>query len=244
MRFSPLQRLQSLLIHRCVSCGHRNIQPLCADCLKLGGVAKRTRAGLTVTSLGPHEGALSDFIHGLKYGQKTAYASHLAAALARRVGPLDPDLCLVPVPLHPLKLAQRGYNQSALIARVLGSTLGLRVRFDLLRRIENTDAQARLAASHRTENVARAFSGTGKDCSLGLVLVDDVATTGSTLDACARALSRKGLSVVSALTLALGGDEWTRVAPQFPTNQNTVKASPPSSRSAGRIRETQTWEER
>jgi ComF family protein len=119
------------------------------------------------------------------------------------ISPLPVDV-LVPVPLHRRRLRERGYNQSALLARELGKLTALPVVSDCLVRIRSAAPQARAAtAAERRSNVAGAF--TCCDARLEgrrVLLIDDVATTGATLNACAGALKAAGTVSVWALVLA------------------------------------------
>ena len=121
-------------------------------------------------------------------------------------GLLDGADWLVPVPLHPKRLRKRRYNQSALLARRLSKSSGIAFAPDILRRVKNTDTQGGKSVSGRRRNVSGAFAvrgGYDEDVSgAHIVLVDDVFTTGATLEACARALKKGGARQVDALTLA------------------------------------------
>ena len=115
-----------------------------------------------------------------------------------------PDV-IVPVPLFPSHQAERGYNQSALLARVLGRGVGLPVIDGPLRRIRDTPQQARLNAEQRKRNVVDAFSCQPRHPALvgrSILLIDDVCTTGATLVECAGALLAGGAKEVRALVLA------------------------------------------
>jgi len=130
-------------------------------------------------------------------------ASHLARPLGRLMRPLVPvdlDVAL-PVPLHPRRLRARGYNQSALLARVACRRL-LPLRHDLLDRIRDTPAQKDLGPRQRWANVQGAFGAGRAARGLRLLLVDDVTTTGATAAACAAALLDAGALEVHLLTLA------------------------------------------
>jgi ComF family protein len=111
---------------------------------------------------------------------------------------------LIPVPLYPRRKRVRGYNQSALLARELGRHVGLPVEEGALVRERNTPSQAeRLSAKERKVNVAGAFGYRGQGLQgQRVLLIDDVATTGATLDACAQALRQAGAASVWALTFA------------------------------------------
>jgi ComF family protein len=115
--------------------------------------------------------------------------------------------CLVPVPLHRLRLLQRRFNQSALLAKGIGRVAGVPVSLLALRRMRRTAAQVGLAQDARQENVAQAFGvhpGYRKEVQgKAIVLVDDVVTTGSTVNACATALLDAGAARVDVLAIAL-----------------------------------------
>ena len=150
------------------------------------------------------EGVIQDAIHQLKYRNLRALAPELAGILSRFLltHPLPGD-CLVPVPLHPRRLRRRGYNQAILLARELGKLHGLDVNEGLLKRIKDNPPQAEATSlEQRRLNVADSFECRGDAAGAKIILIDDVATTGSTLSACAEALKRTGASSVWGLTLA------------------------------------------
>jgi len=148
-------------------------------------------------------GPVREAIHSLKYGNGRALAAPLAAFMvdAWRRAELSAD-CIVPVPLHASRLAERGYNQSALLARALASAISLPADEKLVTRSKATRQQALLNAAERRENVKDAFLCRATAAGKRIVLVDDVCTTGSTLEACAAALRAAGAARVWALTLA------------------------------------------
>lgn len=142
-------------------------------------------------------------IHSLKYRNHQVVAAALGQVLCqayRRYG-LAADV-LVPVPLHPSRLRQRGYNQSELLAREAGRCLGVPVNARALLRTRHTRSQMTLGASERHQNVFNAFQCSPELSGQTVVLVDDVCTTGSTLDACAAALKEGQVAAVWGLTLA------------------------------------------
>ena len=155
-----------------------------------------------------YEGELRAIIHAFKYDGRRSLARPLGRLLGNAGGAvLDGADAVVPVPLHPWKRLQRGFNQSADLAR----TLGVPVQ-PLLFRSRITRAQAGLTPGQRRRNVAGAFilhpwpagrrGGSRALANQIIVLVDDVMTTGATLDACARVLKRAGAREVRTLTLA------------------------------------------
>jgi len=125
-------------------------------------------------------------------------AAHPSSSLLR---PPLPDL-LLPVPLHPIRLRRRGYNQAELIARAAGRSLGVSVAADLLRRRHATAAQTRLGRGARLRNLDRAFAVTRALPELRVALVDDVMTTGATLNACVQALHAAGVQDCSVWVAA------------------------------------------
>jgi len=149
--------------------------------------------------------AVREVIHALKYRGGSGVVGPLAQRMADawHAWGLKSDL-LVPVPLHAEREAQRGYNQSLLLARALAPLVGVPLAEDLLFRIRATASQTRLDRDERRENVKDAFACSDSHAIIGLsvTLIDDVATTGATLDACAVALLARGAREVTAFTLA------------------------------------------
>jgi ComF family protein len=150
-------------------------------------------------------------IHDFKYEGVTDLAAPLAEWLAAtwRLHRLAADL-IVPVPLHPQRERERGYNQSALLAKQLSAAVAVPVAPAALVRIVRTRPQVGLTQEQRRANIAGAFrcarigeSRCARDVTdLRIVLVDDVCTTGSTLEACAAELRAAGAAAVWGLTVA------------------------------------------
>jgi competence protein ComFC len=151
------------------------------------------------------DGVMRKSIHELKYHNLKAIAGSLARLLFNYLqsGPI-PGEVLVPVPLHDRRLRQRGYNQSSLITRELGMLVRLPVSEDCLIRLKNNPPQAKTeTVDERRKNVSNIFacgdhSLTGKQ----VLLIDDVCTSGATLESCATALKSNGALSVWGLTLA------------------------------------------
>jgi len=158
-------------------------------------------AGCAAT--GTHEGRLQDAVHALKYEHAVAVAVPLAERLARCVAEMGWQFDLIaPVPLHEERLRSRGYNQAEKLSTRLGSFLNVPCHPHALRRIRNTSSQVGLNHIQRQENVADAFVAQEEGLrGLSLLLVDDVYTTGATMDACARAAQAAGTRAVYALTV-------------------------------------------
>ncbi len=175
----------------CAECEERRFAFEC-------NVSARRLAGLT-----------RDLVHRFKYGDehylRRPLGHWLAEALAcdLRLSGGPPVSALVPVPLHPRRRRERGFDQAEALCRVVAKRTRLPV-WNALRRVRYTETQTRLARSERLENLRGAFAP-GKRRPVGgahLILVDDVFTTGATVDECARVLRRAGAASVRVLTVA------------------------------------------
>lgn len=183
----------------CPRCGRPNVNGgLCPHCqrapLQIDGVR----------SVAYFDGVLRQAIHHLKYNN----LQEIAIPLGRFMGEYwdrnrIPAEIVVPVPLHISRLRERGYNQAALLARELGKSIGLPVSENSLVRVRATRPQVDLTAQERRENVRDAFRCADTELKhKRILLVDDVYTTGATLEACCVALRQVGVRSVWALTLA------------------------------------------
>lgn len=170
----------------------------CAACLARPPRIERTRAAVAYGDIA-RSVALK-----LKYGRKVALARTMAKYMAPLAGTLPPDAVLVPVPLHRRRLWQRGFNQAVLVARELGGATGLPVHAQALRRTRATPPLRGFTRRQRQRAVAGAFKAHQQVDLDGrtVVLVDDVLTTGSTAEACARALKKAGAGRVELLAWA------------------------------------------
>ena len=150
------------------------------------------------------EGPLRQAIHHLKYSGRTSLAEPLGAFLSAKwqADPLPADT-IVPVPLHASRVRERGYNQSLLLAEQLSRASGLVLNESMLTRVRATAPQVTLNAAERKLNVRDAFQAPGDAArDRRVLLVDDVCTTGATLESCSLALRRAGAASVWAMTLA------------------------------------------
>ena len=167
----------------------------CPRCRRTARFVDRGRA------IGAYEGALRGIIHAFKYEGRRSLARPLAALMRERGAEmLRGAACAIPVPLHGSRRRQRGFNQAADLASHLGIPVAT-----ALRRVRATDSQIDLPAARRHRNVRGAFAATRHAAALAgsmVVLIDDVSTTGATLEACARALKENGVREVRALTAA------------------------------------------
>jgi len=150
------------------------------------------------------EGLLREATHHFKYRGLQVLARPLGQLMVEQWAAYHiPAEVLIPVPLHPTRLAERGYNQATLLARELGTVTGLSVETDSLVRIRATAPQITLDAAARQENVQGAFECLDdRMTGCRVVLIDDLCTTGSTLNACSTALREAGASSVWGYTLA------------------------------------------
>lgn len=196
------QKVTHLAPPWCQRCGQPGVQGTsCSSCSQHPSALSGIRAALLF------DGPLRPAIHALKYKQARDLARPLAELMlpAWRHLPQPVD-AIVPVPLHPARERERGYNQSQLLAAVIGPAVGAPIMDSLLLRTRQTAPQVTLHAQARRENVADAFSvrpeQTSQASGRRFVLMDDVCTTGSTLGACAVALAAAGAQQVWAFTLA------------------------------------------
>ena len=188
---------------KCAACGERvpRRSVFCAPCARTVEPAPRG----PVRAPFAYGGALSRAITRFKYED----CPHLAAPLGQLLLRVAPELRgegvrrLVPVPLHRARLAERGFNPPALLARPVAEALGVPLSPLGLRRIRDTPRQAHLDRRLRLANVEGAFEARQSFEGEHVVLVDDVCTTGSTLRVCSGALRAAGAARVTGLVLAL-----------------------------------------
>ncbi len=223
--------LDVLLPSPCITCG-RTGSAMCAECLEeverfrgpeCGSCALPMQLGTTqvqcdacrrapsvvssVRSAGPYRGTLRSAIHALKYGDRPDAASPLASLLVAPVTRLiagssvATPWTLVPVPLHPKRIATRGYDQASLLALHLARSLEWPIEARL-HRVRETVPQVGLGRAARLANMSGAFCFQGQPITGTIILVDDVMTTGATLEQAARACLAAGCTDVCAVTLA------------------------------------------
>ncbi len=183
----------------CDICGlPQNESGICLTCRKSQPPYKVLRSWLIF------EGPIRNALHQLKYQNNLA----LGEALAKPISEFMRGLCwpidmVVPVPLGKQRLQERGYNQIGLVARPLAALNDLRYSPLALTRVLETESQVGLSVAKRLKNVRGAFRGNAQMVEgRTVLLMDDIATTGATLTACAEALLQNGAQAVFALTLA------------------------------------------
>lgn len=185
----------------CIRCGQpTTIRCTCHFCKQTPPNPLRAMRGVVF-----YGGSIASAIQALKYEERKQLAAPLASYLISYLEehPITFD-ALVPVPLHPDRLAERGYNQSDLLAEHTGEARDIPVRTDLIVRTRDTQPQVDLRRNERQENVRQAFEPVQAQPLQGetILLIDDVCTTGATLIACAEALRRAGAGDIWALTVA------------------------------------------
>jgi ComF family protein len=191
------QAIAKILPPLCSRCGRPLLHTECPYCHKLPLQIDGTRA------VAFFEGSLRAAIHAFKYSHRPELAVPLGGLLSEYLAsqPMPAD-ALVAIPLHPERERMRGYNQSVLLARELGQRYNLPVWENVLTRTRHTRPQVELAAAERRVNVHTAFAATAQVAGARILLIDDVCTTGATMDACGLALQASAAKSVWGLAVA------------------------------------------
>lgn len=171
---------------------------LCGKCITTGPVLDNCLAAFDYHR--PVDFLIHQFKFQGQYGLSQWFARQLVARLISLDAPLPRRL--VPVPLHPARVRQRGYNQSLLLALEVGKLLNIDVDFATCRRIRDTQSQSDLPADERRANIRNAFVLSGTPELDHIAIIDDVMTTGSTLAEMARLFQRKNACRVDAWVIA------------------------------------------
>ena len=189
---------------RCVCCGKhlsRREQVRCRDC---AGKRRSFEWGVALYEYA----SVHDSIHAFKNLGRAEYARFYGAEIRRSlletIKRMNGD-ALVPIPMHESKLRRRGYNQATLLAEEISKGLGIPVREDILVKVIKTGAQKKMDHASRQNNMKKAFHMAKNDVKLKtIILVDDVFTTGSTIEAAAEVLKQGGVEKVFFIALAIG----------------------------------------
>lgn len=194
-------------VDACFKCG-KPVAPeeeYCSDCRQKRHLYYRGAAVFRYRSI-------SGSLYRFKYEGRKEYADYYAREMApvlerflSQEGSAHRAQLLVPVPCSPQRMRKRGYNQAAVLARKLAEKSGIPVSEKALERPADTQALRSMSASERQNNLKKAFHAYGNSVRLkSIMLIDDIYTTGATIDACAGALLEAGAKEVSFLTLAIG----------------------------------------
>jgi len=169
---------------------------VCGHCLTDPPLFTRTTAAFGYSF------PLDKLIQALKYGEQLALANAFAEKLALRIDRNSLPDCIIPMPLHPAKLRERGFNQSALLAATLARKLNLELLANACQRVRDTPPQSALPWKERRKNVRNAFCCDKDLTGKRVALVDDVLTTGASLNALAEAVQKRGASEIHAWVVA------------------------------------------
>lgn len=199
------EKLKPITGPRCFRCSKplkREEQEYCKDC-------RKTRLFDQGIGIFPYGSVLQESLFKLKYGKRQEYGSfygQIAAVYSREIIRNWGVEIIIPIPLHRKGMEKRGYNQAELIAEALGKTLCIPVDSRLMKRKVNTRPQKELDYRERKQNMKNAFFLKGENRYRRILLVDDIYTTGSTIEAAAELLKRNGAENVFFLTIAMGAD--------------------------------------
>ena len=169
---------------------------VCGHCLKDPPLFIRT------TAVFGYAFPLDKLIQAMKYGEQLALANAFAEKLALRVNHSDLPDYIIPMPLHPAKLRERGFNQSLLLAAKTARELGIELLPNACQRVRDTPPQSALPWKERKKNMRDAFRCDVDLTGRHVALVDDVLTTGASLNALAGAVQKRGASGISAWVVA------------------------------------------
>ena len=176
-------------------------QALCGRCIK------KSPSYDYSCSVFRYEDDVINLIHQLKFDEKISYARSIGEILLASFNSVllekqgVPD-CIIPVPLHDKRLRKRGYNQSIEIARVMAKKLEIPIAHDAVVKKHGTLAQSGLNANERQKNIKNVFSVINVETYRHVLIIDDVVTTGSTVNEVAKVLKKNGINRVGVLSIA------------------------------------------
>lgn len=199
------EKLRPIQGPRCFCCSkplEMAEQEYCRDCRK----TRQFQQGLGIFA---YSSLLQNSLFQLKYKKRqeygTFYGEFAAYYSKETIEKWGIDI-IIPIPLHPRRLEKRGYNQAGVIAEALGKKLGISVSEKILRRQKNTKPQKELNHQERQKNIKNAFVAKKKLDGENILLVDDIYTTGSTVEEAAKELKKAGAGKIFFLTIAIGAD--------------------------------------
>jgi ComF family protein len=217
------QRLRTLLPPRCAVCALHVADPVCDACMQdyfaLRPRCERCALPLAspgelcgrclatpphfdrVTALADYAAPIDGMVMALKFSARLDLADVFGRLLAQRA-PTQSGMLVVAVPLAYERMAERGFNQSLQIARAYARAAGAVLDTDAVQRVRHAPPQQTLALAERRRNIRGAFAVTGNVAAKAVCVIDDVMTTGSTMDELARALKHAGAERVEALVVA------------------------------------------
>lgn len=205
-RICPACRKKPIVVKepRCLKCGRYiedEREEYCRGCRLTVHVFAQGRGLFLYPSV-------ADSIYRFKYAGRQEYAAFYAQQITERLGRTIRAWqaeALVPVPIHYTRKRERGYNQAEVLAKEIGKRIGIPVDAKLIRRIKKTLPQKLLDDRERQNNLKRAFKIERNDVKLKrVIVVDDIYTTGSTIDACALELKKAGVEKIYFITAAIG----------------------------------------
>ena len=197
------KKLRLLTPPWCMKCGKKLYEEtsFCIDCIKKPHKFVRGRALYEY-------GSVAASIYRFKYGKRQEYADFFGEQMAKYLEPfvreVQPD-GLLPIPLHRRRKNKRGYNQAQLLAESLGRQLNIPVYSEMVYRVKNTAPLKLQNPVERQNNLKRAFNIAQNDVKLNtIIIIDDIYTTGSTIDAVAKVCREAGIANVYFLTVSIG----------------------------------------
>jgi len=204
----------------CQNCHNKIVMvatQVCPDCNRISAhgrycvkCRKKHRLSGIIVITYYEEGPIKEAIHNLKYNNVTELGDFLGKMM---VGPLKDNLniindkvILTAVPMHFLRQAQRGYNQSEILANIIGNELKIEKNFKIIKKFRKTKSQVKFSGKKRRENLKNSFKIIDKNTvkNRTVIIVDDVTTTGATLEECAKVLREAGVKRVWGLVVARG----------------------------------------
>lgn len=209
MGFELKQLLNWIYFSRCQFCKKTGEKPVCQQCFEKikinSGIPIKVLSGVKVYSACEYSGQVRNIIKGLKYKNKRKFAATLAELIDKQIkmAGLSEDFTIVPVPLHFTRLIKRGYNQTELIAKELAKLGAYKLNTKMLKRKNRTKALYDLSREQRENEVREAFSVNKKYLCEGQILIlDDICTSGSTLNEVIKTLKNENMNDLCAIVVA------------------------------------------